>query len=347
MSTAAIAIGELSDHDRELLQRAAARADTTLSFQPNLANALSRLRNASCLLVASGSGTGNAEIIDHVRDDAALFTLPVIVLADSPLQETWLRAYAQGADDIVPRRDAGGITRRLMTVNRERSGDRPEAALGRAVVASKDDANRRRIGRTLRSVGFDIAYAASVSEALEEDSRPVFVVSTEQAPKDAGAKRDVAYVNGVPVLFLGERTAFAPVQHRITDASARILFFADEQAKARFKDRRTSERKLWAGMCSFREAGALEPSFGLTHNVSREGLYVRTLDPPRAGTLLWLELQAPGTEAPVHLRATSVWTRLPGAKMGVVPPGFGLKLELDRCPAQDLSAFMGAYDKLA
>jgi len=347
MSTAAIAIGELSENERELLQRAAARADTTLSFQPSLANAIGRLRNASCLLVASGSGTGNAEIIDHVRDDVALFTLPVIVLADSPLQETWIRAYAQGADDIVPRRDAGGITRRLMTVNRERGNDRPDASLGRAVIASKDDANRRRIGRTLRNVGFDIAYAGSVKEALDEDSRPVFVVTTEQAPKgEPTLKRDVAYVNGVPVLFLGESTAFAPVQDRITDASARILFFADEQAKARFKDRRSSERKLSAAMCSFREAGALEPSFGLTHNVSREGLYVRTLDPPRAGTLLWLELQAPGAETPVHLRATSVWTRLPGAKMGVVPPGFGLKLELDRCPAQDLAVFIGAYDKL-
>jgi hypothetical protein len=32
--------------------------------------------------------------------------------------------------------------------------------------------------------------------------------------------------------------------------------------------------------------------------------------------------------------------------MGVVPPGFGLRLELDRCPAHDLTAFIDAYDKL-
>jgi len=247
----------------------------------------------------------------------------------------------------VLRRDAGALTRRLLTVHRGRNEERPDAALGRAVIASKDDASRRRIGRTLRSVGFDIAYAGSVEEALQEDSRPAFVVTTESAPKQEGdVQGDVAYVHGAPVLFLGESAAFAPLQDRITDASARILVFADEQARARFKDRRVSERKRWAGMCSFREAGALEPGYGLSHNVSREGLYVRTLDPPRAGTSLWLELQAPGTETPVHLRATAVWQRLPGAKMGVVPPGFGLRLELERCPAQDLAAFMNAYDEL-
>jgi CheY-like chemotaxis protein len=342
MGSTAIAIGEISEHERESLQRAASRAETTLSFQPSLGQALVRLRNASCLLVTSGSTT--AEIIDHVRDDVALFTLPVIVLADSASPETWLHAYAQGADDVVLRRDAGAVTRRLLTVHRGRGGERPDAALGRAVIASKDDASRRRIGRTLRSVGFDTAYAGSVQEALEEDSRPVFVVTTDKAPE--GAQRDVAYVNGVPVLYLSGTAAFSPELARITDASARILFFADEQAKAKFKDRRLSERKLWAGMCSFREAGALEPSYGLTHNISREGLYVRTLDPPRAGALLWLELSAPGSNTPVHLRASAVWQRLPGAKMGVVPPGFGLRLELDRCPAHDLSAFIDAYDKL-
>jgi CheY-like chemotaxis protein len=343
MGSTAIAIGDIGEHEREQLQRAAARAETTLSFQSSLGQALARLRNASCLLVTSNSAT--AEVIDHVRDDVSLFTLPVIVLAESASPETWLRAYAQGADDVVLRRDAGAVTRRLLTVQRARDGERPDAALGRAVIASKDDASRRRVGRTLRSVGFDVAYAASVEEALQEDSRPVFVVTTDKAP--AGTQRDVAYVRGAPVLYLGASAAFSPEQARITDASARILFFADEQAKARFKDRRVSERKLWAGMCSFRDAGALEPSYGLTHNVSREGLYVRTLDPPRPGALLWLELHAPGTSTPVHLRASAVWQRLAGAKMGVVPPGFGLRLELDRCPAHDLSAFIEAYDKLA
>jgi hypothetical protein len=234
--------------------------------------------------------------------------------------------------------------RRLLTVIRTRAAERPEASLGRAVIASTEDASRRRVGRTLRSVGFDVAYAASVTEATAggSESGTAFVVTTEIAP--ASSVDDVAYVNGVPVLFLGEQAAFPLVHDRITDATARVLFFADEQARAGFKDRRVSERKLWPAMCSFREGGALEPSFGMTHNVSREGLYIRTLDPPKAGTTLWLELRAPNTEIAVHLRAKAVWQRLPGAKAGVVPPGFGVRLDPERCPAGDLAAFTAAYD---
>lgn len=343
MGIAVIAVGDINEHEREPLQRAAARAEATLSFQPGIAHALGRLRGASCVLVDSESNV--AELVDHVRDDAALFTLPVIVLVDAPAPEIWQRAYAQGADDVVLKRDAGAITRRLLNVPRTRSADRPEAKLGHAVVASNEDTSRRRIGRTLRNVGFDVAYAASVAEATRPSEHPAFVVTTDRAP--AGSAGNVAYVTGVPVLFLGEQAAFSGVEDRIADATARVLFFADEQARAGFKDRRVSERKLCATLCSFREAGALEPSYGMTHNISREGLYVRTLDPPKVGSALWLELTAPGTKNPVHLRANAVWQRLPGAKFGVVPPGFGLRIEPERCPGSDLSAFVEAYEALS
>jgi CheY-like chemotaxis protein len=342
MGTAVIAIGEITEHEREPLQRAAARAEATLSFQPSIAHALGRLRSASCVLIDGASDV--AELVDHVRDDAAMFTLPVIVLAEAPAPDIWQRAYAQGADDVVLKRDAGAITRRLLNVARTRSAERPEAKLGHAVVASTVDTSRRRIGRTLRNCGFDVAYAASLVEATQPSEHPAFVVTTERAP--AGTVGNVAYVSGVPVLFLGEQAAGAQVDDQIADATARVLFFADEQARAGFKDRRVSERKLRAVLCSFREAGSLEASYGMTHNISREGMYVRTLDPPKANTSLWLELTAPGTGSPVHLRANAVWQRLPGAKAGVVPPGFGLRIDPDRCPVSDLATFVAAYEAL-
>jgi CheY-like chemotaxis protein len=341
MGTAVLAVGEIIEHEREPLQRAAARAEATISFQPSITHALGRLRSASCVLIDGPNGV--ADLVDHIRDDAALFTLPVIVLADSPSPEIWQSAYAQGADDVVLKRDAGAITRRILNAQL-RSFERPEARLGHAVVASSEDTSRRRIGRTLRNVGFDVGFAANVAEATQHGEHPAFVVTTEPAP--AGTDGSVAYVNGVPVLFLGSQATLTHVHDRIADATARVLFFADEQARAGFKDRRVSERKLCAALCSFREAGALEPSYGMTHNVSREGLYVRTLDPPKVNTPLWLELTAPGTQNPVHLRAQAVWQRLPGAKFGVVPPGFGLRIDPERCPASDLAAFVAAYEAL-
>ena len=69
-------------------------------------------------------------------------------------------------------------------------------------MASNEDGSRRRVGRTLRNVGFDVGFAANVAEATKHGEHPAFVVTTERAP--AGTDGSVAYVNGVPVLFLGE-----------------------------------------------------------------------------------------------------------------------------------------------
>jgi len=125
-----------------------------------------------------------------------------------------------------------------------------------------------------------------------------------------------------------------------------LLFFADERTKAAFTDRRASVRKLHSAVCSFREAGSVEPSFGVTYNVSSEGLYIRTLDPPAAGTTIWVELHAPSTTVPVHLRAAAVWQKLPGGGKGVVPPGFGLRLDYRTCPPDDLGEFLKGYAAL-
>jgi hypothetical protein len=348
MKVSAIVLGDLSAVDRERLSHAATRAEAALSFQPSTAHALARLRgaakSASCLLVHEASLDG--AIVEEVRDDASLFGLRVIVLAEHPLPATWERACSLGVDDVVLQRDLGGITRRLALLSEVRVGERPAAALGRAVVASADDASRRRIGRTLRSVGFDVEFAASFSESVKDSSerspRPVFVVTTESPPFELGGL-DVAYVENVPVLFLASAEQ---VHDRVADATARVLFFADEQAKAAFKDRRASARRLFSAMIAFREAGTLEPTYGMTHNVSREGLYVRTLDPPRALSSLWIELMAPGTPTPVHLRARAMWQKLPAAQSGVLPPGFGLRLDPEASPSADLEAFERAYDAL-
>ena len=76
-------------------------------------------------------------------------------------------------------------------------------------------------------------------------------------------------------------------------------------------------------------------------------MYIRTLDPPRPKSPIWLELRAPGSGAPLHLRATAMWQRLPGSGSGVLPPGFGLRLDASRCPAGDLQELIAGYEELA
>ncbi|HEX2676855.1 MAG TPA: PilZ domain-containing protein, partial [Polyangiales bacterium] len=89
----------------------------------------------------------------------------------------------------------------------------------------------------------------------------------------------------------------------------------------------------------------LHPTYGLSHNISREGLFVRTLDAPKPGTEVWLELRAPESNDMVHLRGEVVWRREPGA-VGATPFGFGMKLDPSRCAPADIASFVRGYEQM-
>lgn len=353
-----LVIGDFKDAERDQLAKAAARAEVPALFCPSVAKAMPRMRSAQerplCVLVSGDADV--KQLVDGVRDEVELFALPVLVLLARPSGNGYRSAYLAGADDVVIAADIGGFTRRLANLRQHPSCARPAATLGNAAVVSGDESSRRRLGRTLRQVGFEVCYAASLDELTrmaERGDRPAFaVVAAEAAPaRDVHAReglRNVAEVAGVPVLFLTADDEALPQQadDQIADATGKLLFFADEQAKAGFKDRRASARKLYSSICSFREAGSLQPTYGVTHNLSGSGMYVRTLDPPRPGSSLWVELHAPMSGAPIHLRAQAKWQRLPGSGKGVLPPGFGMQFDAERCPPHDLEALREGYASL-
>jgi hypothetical protein len=76
-------------------------------------------------------------------------------------------------------------------------------------------------------------------------------------------------------------------------------------------------------------------------------MYVRTFDPPKPGSNLWIELSAPSTGVPLHLRCTVVWQRLPGGGKGVLPPGFGLSINRVNSPSEDYREFLEGYATLS
>ena len=114
----------------------------------------------------------------------------------------------------------------------------------------------------------------------------------------------------------------------------RVLFFADEAAaRASHVEARRSERVLYESICAFRMAGAMEPAYGLSHNLSREGMYVRTLSPAPVGTELWIELRT-ALGVPVHLRGRVMWRREAGNSSATAPSGFGFQVDRDQTPAR-------------
>jgi len=363
----AVVIGDVKEAERELIVLAAARSGVAPLFYPTIARGLSRMRASRevpmCVLACADVDV--KALVEEIRDDAQLFGVPVLVVLPRPSNEAYRTAYLSGADDAVVSAEPGALLRRLTNLGLHRADLRPAATLGRVVVASSDQDNRKRLGRILRQVGFDVGYAAHLQELAQlsaGDAAPAFAVTTEaldpglttltesvRPTVTQSIRPNVLHVGNVPVLVLPADELDAPTRagDQVVDLTGRLLFFADEQAKAQFKDRRASARKLYSTICSFREAGSLLPVYGVTHNASREGLYVRTLDPPRPKSSIWLELRAPGSGAPLHLRATAMWQRLPGSGSGVLPPGFGLRLSPEDCPASDLREYIQGYEQLA
>jgi hypothetical protein len=346
-------VGTFHDRDLDGVHKAAATVGMAVHANASVGAAFGRLRAAAppaCVLV--GGGVELKRFVDAVRDEVQLFTLPVLACVAAPDAALFAAACLTGVDDVLVSGDVGGLSRRLSHLARPRSDQRPQANLGRVLVCTPDVVARRRIGRTLRQVGFEVEYASDLSGLRARGvAAPLFAVAAGVASSDVEHRRagigDVARIDAVPVLFLDlddEQARNGDAQ--IVDATGRLLFFADERVKAEFKDRRGSNRKLYATVCSLREPGRNQVTFGVTYNISRDGMYIRTYDPPRPGTHLWLELDAPGSGVPLHLRCTAVWQRLPGAGRGVIPPGFGLSLDRLSCPSDDYREFLEGYTAL-
>jgi hypothetical protein len=356
MASNALVVGNFKDHDRDLISGAADRGGATAIFSPSVQRALTRMRGGHelplCVLVAGDLDV--KQLVDGVRDEAEFFGVPVLVALERATADGYKAAYLAGADDVLVASDTGGLTRRLANLCLHRPELRPAATLGRALIASRHESARRRLGRTLRQVGFEVVYASDLTEIANMSSRGealAFAVTTEALAPEIllhAGPRNVGKIGEVPVMFLAPQDLDMPagMGDQLADVTGRLLFFADEQAKAKFKDRRSSARKLYSTICAFREAGALHPIYGVSHNVSREGMYIRTLDPPRTASTIWLELPAPKSETPIHLRARTMWQRLPGSGKDVLPPGFGLLIDRGQCPPSDLQAFIDGYEAI-
>lgn len=355
MSSQVLVVGNIRESERETIALAATRCDASLVFLQSAQRALAKLRSGGerPICVLADGDVDIRHLVDGIRDEAELFSTSVLVMLNRASNDLYRAAYIAGADDVLPINDAGGLTRRLANLSHKDLQSRPAATLGVAVVLSKDEVSRRRLGRTLRQVGFDVDYASTVedvSSMVAAGRAPKFAVTTEarRVSPSSGQLRSVDTIDGVPMLCLAPtaQDEMISMGDHIVDVTARLLFFADEQAKAQFKDRRASARKLYSNICSFREAGSLQPNYGVTYNISREGLYIRTLDPPRAQSTVWLELRAPRSETPIHVRAKAVWQRLPGSGPGIMPPGFGLRIDTEDCPPKDLRAYNEGYASL-
>ncbi len=312
-----------------------------------------------CVLVDAHAGI--RDIHEALRSRADCFGVPVIALTDFTSEQAWLELHGLGADDVVATHDIGGITRRLAALASFDPAARTALFQGTCLVAHQDPYRRTLLGRVLRQGGFDVAFASNTAEALEiaERSSPKVVVAASRLPPGGGARalEDLGrqWLGSMPAVLLTESDSEKVEGSRRFSCIGEdappddLLFVVNELLRPReLVETRASARLLHAARCGFRVAGEFESSFGLTYNISREGLYVRTFDSPGNKSKVWLELR-PHSAAPVcHVRGEVVWTRkLSTGARGASPPGFGVRLDLEQSPPEDKASYLTAYEQLS
>ncbi len=367
-----LVVGSLGPARRRLSERAAHRADVQLRFVDNLQRARVLLRDPSVEVpraILLEQGPDVASFVSWCRGEARYFSVPVLLSVRRPTEASYAAAHAMGADDVVLASDLGGLTRRLARLADVDPSKRPPTRMGRALLVSADVTTRRLLGRVLRMAGFEVDFAGQLDEALaladrrKDASLLVLTADPRQESSDGFRTRlrRLREAHGAPELpavllcegseqlehcrsELASEPAVAAIARR--GPADDLLFVANELLRPGVSELRASDRLLHGTLCAFRPGGVFEHGYGLTYNLSREGMFVRTLDPPPPGQGLWVELRPPGHGRVVHLRAQLVWTKSLGGQGGAAPPGFGLRFEQEACPPEDLRAYQEAYDRL-
>ena len=352
----AAAVGTFQPSDEKVLTLAATHASTQIDFT-TLEDAARRMEEHAqeprCLFVSHDANL--AAIVSRLRQRASLLTVPVIAVVPHPSESYYLTAFAAGADDALVSGDRGGVTRRLANLLSAKPAQRSVPLQGVALVASGDIGMRRMLGQTLRRAGFDVSYATEARELIEQASLAralSLVVATEDFPPLGAASaitsaREAAQKPDLPALVVPADADehWDPSKDLSLGASGKLLCFAEEVARRDATDKRISARRPSLTICSFRPSGVMHPPYGVTHNVSREGLFIRTLDAPKPATNVWIELRSPESPHVVHLRGSVVWRREPGA-IGATPFGFGMRLQPAQCPEEDHGVYVAGYDAL-
>jgi CheY-like chemotaxis protein len=353
--------GSLSPERTESIRLAVLRADAELAAYWDAADASEGLKDATrppprCIFI--DTATVDLEpFVGWVRGQSHLFAVPVVALLPQVDNAAFLNAYSRGADDVVVADDDRGIASRVQRLAEYDPLQRPAPSRGKVIVAHPDDVRRRLLGRILRVGGYDVNFARTATELGERPDARLIVAAASLPP--TGALACIEKISGdadvpLPAIVLasaGELGELRTLSGAIDDVVVapefsppdNLLFLANEILLKDARELRDSARVLHNTLAAFRPAGSMDRTYGLTYNLSRSGMYVRTLDPLARGNRAWIEIDAGG--AVVHLRADVVWAQRM-TNQRAAPSGFGIRFDAGATPKADLDAYHAFYDSL-
>ena len=355
-------IGVQSQESRARVRTALARVDVEPRFHRAYASLSAALRDdadgtdqASFVLV-DVTTPESMNALGLLRNDPALHGVPIVLAVPAAVGDAFREAYEAGADGVLVADDDAALTRHAFAL-RGTVAKRGVVQHGTALIAHADPERRALLARGLRRAGFASQFASTPEEVLSADSGSVLVVSDEllgDTPELTAAACHERLDAPVVVLAPARRLQPGPIARGAGVVIANehvdlagLLFWVTEAARPPAADARLSRRLLYRNTCFVREAGRALVRHGLSLNISREGLYVQTLDAPEPGTDVWLEIVPPESTQLVHLRGRVVWRRQPGSSLGGPgTAGYGIRLAEDECPPADITAYRAGYERL-
>lgn len=349
-------------------------ASSSVQFVPNIEATKSILGDPEvddirCIFV-DVAATNVEEFVSWMRGHEKFFSVPVFAVVPNICDLSFRETNTYGVDDTLGDRDMGAFTRRVAVLSGFSATVRPPITQGNVVIAHSDRQQRRLFGKTMRNAGFNLVFASEQNE-LERSTQiiptpRIVICDCSLSDRDTIEKIEqyrasvsdsqLPFVLSVKDQILRDLIANPPhidaVEFMPENAPPdNLLFLTNELLRrAAFRDKpdqRASERLLYGTLCAYRHAGDLAPTYGYCYNISYEGMYVKTFDPPRKDSDIWLELRPPGEIVAVHLRGKVIWVRSPdNSKAVFVPPGFGLRIDSAACPPGDIEKYRSSYKQL-
>lgn len=343
--TFVVLLGDAQVPDVAVVEAAAAMAGADVVHERRLDDVSEWMTDAGgqpIAIVMPLSMRGVSETAVALRAQHPAVAMPLIGIAADVHDLVYADCFTSGFDDVCGR-DARQLGRRLRHLAEVELTGLTQSAHS-VVVADPDRRSRLLIGRVFRDAGYDVAFAADASEAVDRSLDPKVRVVVGSAALERGgdplwmkANRlgsTAAWIVNTPPKEMPDiRTALAGIDseriavHDAFACPATLLFVANELVNRPQVDGRKSERLLYGTTVRIRHAGRGDVDVGYLYNISGGGLFIRTLAPPARWDELWLEFTPPRCDRLVHLEGTAVWARRYGpASAATVPCGFGVQI---------------------
>lgn len=307
-----------------------------------------------CALTDCGDEVGQS-LCWGVRLSSRYADLPLIAVVQQAWSHEVQEAFALGVDDYVPAFQIDQIKNKLLALRAEGAPTGTYLS-GKVVLADPDRERRVHVGRHLRNMGLEVAFA--IDEQFPDDPRVKLVVAHCELPPEGVVATLRSYRAGpaakVPWIITGTRERIDGVRADLPDEED-VIYFDLEADPTQIVS--AANKMLVGRPCSLRRSERIDYAtpvqitlsqedvqiWGYSYNVNLGGLYVRTLTPPALGTMISMCFTPPKAQGRVNVDGKVIWRQEYSSGKGY-PAGFGVQYE--ELPAADGAALEAGYNRL-